>query len=127
MKQINSTSAKTSTGTMDQPTISSRNEVGGSNIICVRARTSGRRGAVKKEVLPWRCKDLSSFPSQLGGSGTPQAPSETNKQISVRSEIPMIAFLTALTWPDGKLVGDAWWNSFLVPTTFSQKSGKAAI
>lgn len=81
----------------------------------------------KREVLPWQCKDLPSFPSQLGGSVTLQAPSETNKQIPVRSEIPMIAFLTVITQPDGKLVGDAWWNSFHVPTTFSWKSGKAAI
>lgn len=114
-------------GMMDQPTISSWNEVGGSKTFCVRARTSGRRGAVKKEVLPWQCKDLPSFPSQLGGSGTLQAPSETSKQISVRSEIPTIAFLTAITRPDGKLVEDAWCNSFLVPRTFSWKSGQAAI
>lgn len=114
-------------GMMGQPTVSSRNEMGESNISHVRARTSGWREAVKKEVLPWQVKDLPSFPSLLVGSGTLQAPRETNKQVSVRSEIPMIVFLTAIAQPDGRLVGDAWRNSFLVPTTFSQKSGKAAI
>jgi len=57
---------------------SSRNKAGGSNLFFVRARTSGIRGAVKKEVLPRQCKYLPSFPSQLGGSGTLQALSETN-------------------------------------------------
>lgn len=110
-----------------QPMVSSRNEMGESNIFHIRARTPGGRGAVKKEVLPWQRKDLPPFPSLFVGPGTLQAPRETNKQVSARSEIPVIVFLTAIAQPDGRLVGGAWCNSFLVPTTFPRKSGKAAI
>lgn len=114
-------------GRVDQPMISSRNELGESIIFHVRGRISGRREAVKKGALPWQCKDHPSSPSQLDGFDILQAPSETSKQVAVWSEILMIAYLTGVTQPDGKLAGDAWWNRILTPTVFSWKSGKATI
>lgn len=77
-----------------------------------------------REILPGQCKHL--FSHFFSGTATLQAPSKTNKQISAQPGAPKTAFLTAIMWPDGKLVGDALWNGFLVPTTSFWKSGQAA-